>query len=231
MSTPEQIKRAVRDHYARAALGSACSCETSPRDDLSGALGPALGCGSPLSFADLRPGEVVVDLGSGAGLDALRAARRVGPHGLVLGVDMTPEMVALARSNAVTVGVPNVHFLVGELESLPLADGSADVVVSNCVINLVPDKRRAFQEAYRILRPGGRLVVSDVVAAGPLPPEVRGDLAAWSACVAGALSLHDYQEALRAAGFEAVEVMASEDCCCGTAALVRSVTVRARRPA
>jgi ubiquinone/menaquinone biosynthesis C-methylase UbiE len=174
---------------------------------------------------------VVVDLGSGAGLDALRAARRVGPHGLVLGVDMTPEMVALARSNAVTVGVPNVHFLVGELESLPLADGSADVVVSNCVINLVPDKRRAFQEAYRILRPGGRLVVSDVVAAGPLPPEVRGDLAAWSACVAGALSLHDYREALRAAGFEAVEVMASEDCCCGTAALVRSVTVRARRPA
>jgi 5-(carboxyamino)imidazole ribonucleotide mutase len=113
---------------------------------------------------------VVVDLGSGAGLDALRAARRVGPHGLVLGVDMTPEMVALARSNAVTVGVPNVHFLVGELESLPLADASADVVVSNCVINLVPDKRRAFQEAYRILRPGGRLVVSDVVAAGPLPP-------------------------------------------------------------
>ncbi len=231
MSTPEQIKQAVRDHYARAASGSACSCGASPRKDLPGALGPALGCGSPLSYADLRPGEVVVDLGSGAGLDALRAARRVGPQGRVLGVDMTPEMVALARSNAATLGVANAHFFVGEIESLPLADGSADVLLSNCVINLVPDKRRAFQEAYRVLRPGGRLVVSDVVAAGPLSSEVRGDLAAWSACVAGALPLQDYLEALRAAGFEAVEVMASEDPCCETAAPVRSVTVRARRPA
>jgi arsenite methyltransferase len=230
MSTPEQIKQAVRDHYARAArLQSACGCETS--EDLAGASGPSLGCGSPLSYADLKPGEVGVDLGSGAGLDVLRAAQRVGPQGEVVGVDMTPEMVALAGSNAATLGVPNARFLLGELESLPLADGFADVVVSNCVINLVPDKRRAFREAYRVLKPGGRLVVSDVVAARPLPPEAGGDLATWSACVAGALPLDEYLEGLQEAGFEAVEVVASEDSCCELALPVRSVTIRARRPA
>ncbi len=174
----------------------------------------------------------MVDLGSGAGLDVLRAARAVGPHGHAVGVDLTQEMVALARRNAAALGAANARFVVGELEALPLPDGFADVVVSNCVVNLVPDKAQAFREAHRVLRPGGRLVVSDVVAHRAVPPGVREDPQAWSACVAGAVSLPEYFRLLAEAGFHAAEVLEESQVECGGPWRVslRSVTLRARKP-
>jgi ubiquinone/menaquinone biosynthesis C-methylase UbiE len=174
----------------------------------------------------------VVDLGSGAGLEVLRAAQAVGPYGQAVGVDMTEEMVVLARQNAAALGVANARFVVGELEALPLPEGFADVVLSNCVVNLVPDKAQAFREAHRVLRPGGRLVVSDVVADRPLPPELREDPQAWSACVAGAVSLREYFRLLAEAGFHAVEVLEESRADCGDPWRVslRSVTLRARKP-
>lgn len=173
----------------------------------------------------------MVDLGSGAGLDVLRAAQAVGPHGQAVGVDLTEEMVALARRNAAALGVANAHFVVGELEALPLSDGFADVVVSNCVVNLVPDKAQAFREAHRVLRPGGRLVVSDVVAHRAVPPELREDPQAWSACVAGAVSLQEYFRLLAEAGFHAAEVVEESQADCGPWRVsLRSVTLRARKP-
>ncbi|MDR7439123.1 MAG: methyltransferase domain-containing protein [Armatimonadota bacterium] len=192
----------------------------------------SLGCGSPVAYADLAPGEVVVDLGSGAGLEVLRAARAVGPHGQAVGVDMTEEMVVLARHNAAALGVPNARFVVGDLETLPLPDHFADAVISNCVVNLVPDKAQAFREAHRVLRPGGRLVVSDVMADRSLPPELKDDPQAWSACVAGALSLEEYLRLVREAGFQAVEVLEESRADCGDPWRVslRSVTLRARKP-
>lgn len=230
-----RIKEQVREYYggvARGATGCGCKCERAGPQP-AGAAGPSLGCGSPVPHADLRPGQVVVDLGSGAGLDVLRAASRVGPEGRAVGVDMTPEMVALARRNAAVLGVHNARFVLGDLEALPLPDGFADVVVSNCVLNLVPDKPRAFREAYRVLKPGGRLVVSDVVAAGPLPPHLAEDPQAWSACVAGAPPREEYLQLLETAGFQDVEVLEVADAGCGDpwAVPVQSVTVRARKPA
>ncbi len=226
-----KVKQAVRERYARAArTGAACGCAPPAEVDVAGVVAPSLGCGTPLAHAQLAVGEVVVDLGSGAGLDCLRAAKQVGPRGQVVGVDMTPEMVERARANAAALGLEGCRFLVAEVESLPLPDGFADVVVSNCVLNLVPDKARAIREAYRVLKPGGRLVVSDVVARVPLPPDLRADLDAWSACVGGAVPLPDFLDLLSRAGFLDVEVVASEDACCGQASPVQSVTVRARRP-
>lgn len=191
-----------------------------------------MGCGSPVTHAQLRPGEVVVDLGSGAGLDVLRAASYVAPGGWAVGVDITPEMVALARRNAASLGVRNARFMLGDLESLPLPDALADVVVSNCVFNLVPDKPRAFREAYRVLKPGGRLVVSDTVAARPLPMDLAQDPRAWNACVAGALLRDQYLRLLEEVGFYEVEVLEVTDTGCGEpwSAPVQSLTVRARRP-
>lgn len=191
-----------------------------------------MGCGSPVIHAELRPGEVVVDLGSGAGLDVLRAASYVGSAGWALGVDMTPEMVALARRNAASLGVRNARFVLGDLESLPLPEGFADVVVSNCVFNLVPDKPRAFREAYRVLKPAGRLVISDIVAARPLPTDLAQDPRAWNACVAGALPTDEYVKLLEEGGFRPVEVLEETDTGCGEpySELVRSLTVRARKP-
>lgn len=165
------------------------------------ALQASFGCGNPSAIAALQPGEVVLDLGSGAGIDCLLAAKQVGPEGRVYGVDMTPEMVALARKNAAAVGANNVEFRLGEIEHLPFPDEAVDVVISNCVINLSPEKDKVFREAFRVLRPGGRLQVSDVVWQREPPPDVRHDLEAWAGCVAGALVESEYRERLVAAGF------------------------------
>lgn len=185
-----------------------------------------------MAHAHLRPGEVVVDVGSGAGLEVIEAAFQVGPRGRAVGIDTTPEMVAAARENAAARGVRNALFLLGDGEALPLPDDSADVVLSNCALNLVPDKLRAFREACRVLRPGGRLVFSDVVAQHPVPPELRQDPEAWSECVAGAVCLEDYLRMLRDAGFDAVEVLEEAPVRWGSPwdVELRSVTVRATKP-
>jgi SAM-dependent methyltransferase len=179
--------------------------------DLPGSVTNAsLGCGNPLAIADLRPGEVVLDLGSGGGIDCFLAARQVGPTGKVIGLDMTPDMVRLARRNARKMGVTNVEFQWGEMEEIPLQDGSVDAVISNCVVNLSPDKDAVFAEAFRVLRPGGRLSVADIVIDGELPPAVRNSLNAWAGCVAGALDEKVYLEKIRAAGFEQVDVLSRD---------------------
>jgi SAM-dependent methyltransferase len=166
----------------------------------------SLGCGNPLAIASLRPGEVVLDLGSGGGIDCFLAARQVGPGGRVIGLDMTPDMIRLARRNAKKIGATNVDFRYGEMEDMPLTDASVDVVISNCVINLSPDKDAVFGEAYRVLKPGGRLSISDIVVDGDLPSSIRNRLDAWAGCIAGALDESVYLDKIRAAGFERVEV-------------------------
>lgn len=168
-----------------------------------------LGCGAPLDGADLQPGETVLDLGSGAGFDAFLAAQRVGAAGKVIGVDMTPEMVETARQNAARAGVDNIEFRQGLIEELPVEEGMVDVVISNCVINLSPDKGAVFREAYRVLRPGGRLAVSDIVLTGELPSAIASNLAAYVGCIAGAAMLDDYLGLVREAGFEQVEILES----------------------
>ncbi|HXZ99293.1 MAG TPA: arsenite methyltransferase [Candidatus Binatia bacterium] len=166
----------------------------------------SLGCGNPIAVAELRPGEVVLDLGSGGGIDVLLSARRVGPSGFAYGVDMTDEMLALAERNAAEQGAVNVGFLKGTVEQVPLPDASVDVVISNCVINLSADKGRVLREAFRLLRPGGRFAVADVVVQGRLPAEVRRDIQQWVGCVAGALEEAEYRSLLLAAGFQHVDV-------------------------
>jgi arsenite methyltransferase len=170
----------------------------------------SLGCGNPTAIAELSPGEVVLDLGSGGGIDCFLAAKKVGPEGRVIGLDMTPDMIMLARRNAKKVGASNVEFRFGEMEDIPLPDQSVDAVISNCVINLSPDKDAVFAEAYRVLRPGGRLTVSDIVTQGELPQSLRDRLDAWAGCVAGALYEPDYLNKIRAAGFEDVQLMDHE---------------------
>jgi arsenite methyltransferase len=214
---PDQVRAAVQSAYGSVASGCSTSCcgGADPRE-VARALGYAeaeldaipeqanlgLGCGNPVALASLKPGEVVVDLGAGAGIDALVAAPKVGPTGRVIGVDMTPEMLERARENAVRMGVARtVEFREGVIEKLPVVSDSADVVISNCVINLSPDKRLAFREAFRVLKPGGRLAVSDIVLSEPLPPEFDGFAEAYVACVAGALPADEYIAAIEAAGF------------------------------
>jgi arsenite methyltransferase len=176
------------------------------------AVAASLGCGNPTALTELRPGDVVLDLGSGGGLDVILSARRVGPTGRAYGLDMTDEMLGLARDNARQAGVGNVEFLQGQIESVPLPDASVDVIISNCVVNLSPDKDRVLREAFRVLRPGGRLAISDVVVreAGPDDPEmpaaVRRSMELWAGCIAGALAESEYREKLAAAGFEEAEV-------------------------
>ncbi len=165
-----------------------------------------LGCGNPSNLVPLRPGEVVLDLGSGAGVDCFLAASKVGPSGRVIGVDMTPEMISRARDLARTSGRTNVEFRLGEIEHIPVADASVDVVLSNCVINLVPDKGRVYREAFRVLRPGGRLAVADVLATHPISDELRNDSERWASCSSGALTRDEVAERLRSAGFETIEV-------------------------
>jgi SAM-dependent methyltransferase len=166
-----------------------------------------LGCGNPVALASLRPGETVLDLGSGAGFDAFLAARAVGPNGRVIGIDMTEEMVTKGRANAVKADLANVEFRLGTIEALPVDDSSVDVIISNCVINLSPDKPAVFHEAFRTLRPGGRLMVSDLVTLGELPPTVRASMPAYLGCVAGVSLKDDYVAMLTAAGFERIEIV------------------------
>lgn len=173
----------------------------------AGAVAASLGCGNPTALIDLRPGETVLDPGPGGGIDVLLSARRVGPTGRAIGLDMTGEMLALARANALAAGVTNVEFLQGEMEDLPLPDASVDVVISNCVVNLSPDKDAVLREAFRVLRPRGRFASSDAIAHGSaIPPEVAADLSNWTSCIAGALEAGRYEEKLRAAGFIATEI-------------------------
>jgi SAM-dependent methyltransferase/N-acetylglutamate synthase-like GNAT family acetyltransferase len=173
----------------------------------SAAVQASLGCGNPTALVELRPGEVVLDLGSGGGIDVLLSARRVGPTGRAYGVDMTDEMLALARQNAAEAGATNVEFLKGRIETVPLPDASVDVVISNCVINLSPDKGEVLREAHRVLKPGGRFAVSDVVIDGPVPADLRRRVELWVGCIAGALERSEYERKLRAAGFSEVEIV------------------------
>ncbi len=167
----------------------------------------SLGCGDPVTLAALKPGQSVLDLGSGGGIDCFLAARQVGEAGHVIGVDMTPAMLEKARLNQQRLGLKNVEFRLGEIEHLPVADGTIDVILSNCVVNLSPDKPQVFREAFRVLRSGGRLSVSDIVTNGPLPAELKASLSAWAGCVAGALEVQEYTDAIRAAGFEDISIV------------------------
>ena len=222
VSRESELKRAVRRRYGHIVREGGSCCPSPTGSSCCGTAGAGgskapesipegadlgLGCGSPVPLAHLKEGESVLDLGSGAGADCFLAARIVGRRGRVMGVDMTPEMVWRARENAVRGGFDNVEFRLGELEHLPLADGSVDVVMSNCVINLVPDKRRVFEEAFRVLRPGGRLVVSDIVLTGELPARVRRSLEAYTACISGASSKSEYLSTIKGAGFSRVRVL------------------------
>ena len=170
------------------------------------AMAASLGCGNPTALAQLAAGETVLDLGSGGGIDVLLSARRVGPTGKAYGLDMTDEMLALARENQKKAGLANVEFLKGEIEAIPLPDGHVDVIISNCVINLSGDKDRVLEEAFRVLKPGGRFAVSDVVVRGAVPASIRRSVELWIGCVAGALEEREYRDKLAAAGFEAIEV-------------------------
>ena len=170
------------------------------------AVAASLGCGNPTALAKLQPGEIVLDLGSGGGIDVLLSAKRVGPTGKAYGLDMTDDMLALARENQKKAGVQNVEFLKGTIENIPLPDNSVDVIISNCVINLSGDKDRVLREAFRVLKPGGRLAVSDVVIRGEVPAQVRKSMELWVGCIAGALQEGEYRQKLRAAGFESVDV-------------------------
>ncbi len=223
------IKDVVKEKYGQAALrvhtgGSSCCGGGSALDpccdpitlnlysDSQGgevpeeALRASLGCGNPTALAKLNPGETVLDLGSGGGIDVLLSARRVGPTGKAYGLDMTDEMLALARENQRKAGVKNVEFLKGEIESIPLPDNSVDVIISNCVINLSADKDRVLREAYRVLKPGGRFAVSDVVVRGEVPAEIRKNVELWIGCIAGAMQDTEYRDRLAAAGFEQIEI-------------------------
>src|ERR1700674_1610386 len=226
--TEIDVKGAVKEKYGQAALrvrSRASSCcgagsahaATSPitsnhYDDSETSALPeeallaSLGCGNPTALAQLEPGETVLDLGSGGGIDVLLSARRVGPSGRAYGLDMTDEMLALARENQRKAGVENVEFLKGEIESIPLPDDCVDVVISNCVINLSGDKDRVLREAFRVLKPGGRFAVSDVVTRGGMLPEIRKNVLLWVGCVAGALEENEYRSKLVSAGFEQIEV-------------------------
>ena len=220
----EEIRTSVRDRYGVVASGqgSECGCGASCSTSALGysaeelAVAPegadlGLGCGNPQAIASLKPGERVLDLGSGGGFDCFLAARSVGEMGGVIGVDMTHEMLTLARANAAKSEYRNVEFRLGEIEHLPVADASVDVIISNCVINLSPDKPQVFREAFRVLKSGGRLAVSDMVASGRFPDELRGDLASYSACVAGASPVDELAAMIAAAGFIAVRIDPKEE--------------------
>lgn len=275
MNDKFDIREVVKKQYGNAVKravsggGSCCCCSptTTPGKDPitrdlynaqeasevpSDALAASFGCGNPTALAQLKQGEIVLDLGSGGGIDVLLSAKRVGPSGKAYGLDMTPEMLELARKNQKAAGLDNVEFLQGTLEDIPLPDASVDVVISNCVINLSPDKGRVLKEAYRVLRPGGRFAVSDIVLRRPLPAELQSSLEAWAGCVAGALLEQEYLEKLAAAGFVNVEIeptrvftkddaaeIAGSSSCCGGGAMgfdpvqidgaIMSAFVRARK--
>ena len=221
------IRKHVRERYGGIAesdgsksCGPSC-CSSAPKPEISELIGYSqgelkslpegadlgLGCGNPTALASLKKGEVVLDLGSGAGIDCFLASKKVGKTGKVIGVDMTPEMLEKARRNAEKGGYNNVEFRLGEIENLPVADNSVDVIISNCVINLSPDKKRVFKEAFRALSPGGRVMISDIVTLKELPKAVRESISAYIACIAGALMKDDYLKAIKSAGFKNVKVV------------------------
>lgn len=252
----EQIRSEVRTHYGELARKGASCCgptcctpgqteapakneETAQRLGYSAAelagvpegANLGLGCGNPHAIAALRAGETVLDLGSGAGLDCFLAARQVGPNGRVIGVDMTAEMIARARENARKSGATNVEFRLGEIEHLPVPDATVDAILSNCVVNLSPDKEAVFREALRVLRPGGRLAMSDVLALGPLPVEVQRDLAQYTGCLAGAATIDETKALLGRAGFEQIEITIDEPATQAMAtSLAASARIEARKP-
>ena len=262
---PDKIREVVRERYAEIALeGSDCGCEpdccgaeTEPGgseadavsrrmgyseaelEDVPEGVNLGLGCGNPQAIAALRPGETVVDLGSGGGFDVFLAARAVGPRGRAIGVDMTPAMISRARANAEDVGLENAEFWLGEIEHLPVADGTVDVVMSNCVINLSPEKPQVYRDAFRVLKPGGRLAVSDVVATAPIPEEIRNDPDHYAGCVAGTALVSELQEMLLEAGFAEVSIRPKgesrefiQDWSLGQSAVdyVASADIEARKP-
>jgi len=184
------------------------------KEDIQGVIDGAnlgLGCGNPVALASLKPGETVVDLGSGGGFDCFLAAKQVGETGQVIGVDMTPDMLSRARMNAEKMKTTNVEFRLGEIENLPVADNTADIIMSNCVINLSPDKLKVFREAFRILKPGGRLAIADIVATAPLPPDIQQNLALVSACIGGAATIEDTKAMLQEAGFGDISIKAKDE--------------------
>ena len=207
------------------AQASCCGGPEVPTEQISGLMGYSkedilsipeganmgLGCGNPVALASLKPGEIVVDLGSGGGFDCFLAAKQVGESGQIIGVDMTPDMVTKARMNAEKIGSKNVEFRLGEIEHLPVADNSADIIMSNCVINLSPDKARVYRDAFRILKPGGRLAIADIVATAPLPEEIQKNLALVSACVGGAATIDDTVKMLEDAGFVDIKIQAKDE--------------------
>ncbi len=249
----DETRNVVRDHYAKVSTGQAgCApgcCGVMPSDqskmlgyseaDLAAVGNGAdlgLGCGNPTAIASLRVGETVLDLGSGGGFDSFLAARAVGPTGKVIGVDMTPEMITRARANARKLEAKNVEFRLGEIEHLPVADGTVDVILSNCVINLSPEKQAVFNEAFRVLRVGGRLAISDVVAIAPIPDELRTQAASLAGCIGGAALLDDVKRMLSGAGFKSVEVTIAprsaeivESWMAGVSKYIASATIEARR--
>jgi SAM-dependent methyltransferase len=252
-----EIRRYVREKYAGIARtgGSCCEpgrscCGPATPESASGKVGYSeeemrgvpegsnlgLGCGNPVALASLKKGETVLDLGAGGGFDCFLAAREVGPSGRVIGVDMTPDMVEKARANARKHGYGNVEFRLGEIEHLPAADASVDAVISNCVVNLSTDKEAVFSEAYRVLKPGGRVMIADIVLAGKLPDDVAKSLAAYAGCIAGAIGMEDYIRLLKTAGFTDVRIVREERYdagVCGPGELadaVRSVSIFAVKP-
>ncbi len=225
-----EIKEAVKGRYSQIAKQEQQSCCSScsgtassvsqssgigyGTDDLERVPEEAimgLGCGNPIATADLKVGEVVLDLGSGAGIDVFLAANKVGPNGKAIGVDMTKEMIDKATRIATNHGYQNVEFRLGEMESLPVEDETVDAIISNCVVNLSPDKSKVFQEAYRTLKPGGRLTVSDIVSEGTLPDEIRTDSNAWACCIGGALEQREYLEKIKRVGFEDIKVVSTQE--------------------
>jgi arsenite methyltransferase len=273
LSAGDELRDIVRKRYAETArmvshkesAGSGC-CAPQPSDPAIAtayrteelrslpqtAVLASLGCGNPTALAEVHPGEVVLDLGSGGGIDVLLSAKRVGPEGFVYGLDMTDEMLDMAEKNRVDAGVSNVQFLKGHIEQIPLPDNSVDVIISNCVINLSSDKDQVLREAFRVLKPRGRFAVSDMVVTGSLPESIMNDLAAWSCCVSGSLSDGAYRDKLAAAGFGEIDIEFthtydpqslfenSADCCGGPgmkpqdyaalAGTIHSAFVRARKP-
>jgi arsenite methyltransferase len=239
---PEEIKEYVKERYGgrvKASAERSCYGATSGQLAAKTALAAgyteeqlaelpthavehSFGCGNPVALAGIRPGQTVLDIGSGAGIDVLLAARIVGPEGFVIGLDMTPEMIEAAKKNAAEAGATNVEFRLGDAAEVPVESGTVDWIISNCVINLAPDKNKVFGEAYRVLRPGGRILVSDLVT-HDLPESVRHSLEAWAFCVAGALEEGDYIDAIRAAGFSDVEIVARVDYDAGTISAIESI--------
>ncbi len=217
--TDEEIKAEVRKTYAKVAQATGSCCGPGTRSDYAKTLGYSIddlpesvtgsfaGCGNPTALANLKEGEIVLDLGSGAGLDVFMAARQVGKTGYVIGVDMTPAMIEKAKENAEKLGVTNVEFRFGDIDELPVENDSVDVIISNCVINLAPDKGKVFREAFRALRPGGRMLISDIVLEASLPQETRDEVATYTGCLGGAILKEEYLQQIRDAGFSDVRIV------------------------